>query len=143
MTTSTDYKKPIPRATGDTQPFWDFCKQRELRFQKCSDCGTFRHYPRPMCGDCGSLKFEWVKSTGKGKVYTWVTAHRAFHPGFQDELPLPIVIIDVEDAPGVRMMGNFNDGTKATDLKAGMLVQVVFEQITPELTIPKFKKASK
>ena len=139
--TTTEYKKPIPHPTGDTQPFWDFCKKHELRFQKCSSCGTFRHYPRPLCAECGSLDFEWVAVGPKGSVHSWVTAHRAFHPAFADEVPLPIVIIDVDEAPGVRMMGNFNDGTGADEVKMGMPVKIVFEDITEEYTLPKFAKA--
>jgi uncharacterized OB-fold protein len=55
---------------------------------------------------------------------------RAFHPGFEKEVPLPIVIVDIDDAPGVRIMSNFNDGTKHTELKVGMPVKIVFEEIS-------------
>ena len=139
--TTTEYKKPLPKPTGDTQVFWDHCKNHELRFQKCSKCSTFRHYPRPLCAECGSFDYEWVQVATKGTVHTWVTAHRAFHPGFADEIPLPIVIIDVTEAPGVRMMGNFNDGTGPDDLSVGMAVNIVFEDVTPEVTLPKLQKA--
>ncbi|MEE9285708.1 MAG: OB-fold domain-containing protein [Dehalococcoidia bacterium] len=142
MTTPTsDYQKPLPRPTGDTQPFWEFCKKHELRFQRCSKCGTYRHYPRPLCAECGSFDYEWAQVAPKGTVHTWVTAHRAFHPGFKEDLPLPIVIVDVDEAPGVRMMGNFNDGTKHEDLAVGAPVTIVFDDVTEEWTLPKFASA--
>jgi len=137
---TAQYKKPLPRPTGDTQPFWEFCKKHELRFQRCGKCGTFRHYPRPLC-HCGSFEVEWVQVEPKGKVHSWVTAHQAFHPGFADELPLPIVIIDVDGAPGVRMMGNFNDGAKDEDLRFGLPVKIVFDDVTEDWTLPKFARA--
>ncbi len=132
MTTQTapSAPKPMPAPLPDTQPFWDFCKKGELRFQKCSKCSTFRHYPRPMCPACGSFDFTWEQVAPKGKVHTWVTMMRAFHPGFEKEVPMPIVIVDIDDAPGVRIMSNFNDGTKHTDLKIGMPVTIVFEDIS-------------
>ncbi len=135
------YKKPVPRPTGDTAPFWAFCKKHELRFQRCRGCGTFRHYPRPLCNKCWSFEFDWVPVAPRGRVFTWVTAHRAFQPGFAEELPLPIVVIDVDEAPGVRMMGNFMDGTKDGELTVGMPVKIVFDDVTDELTLPKFAKA--
>lgn len=137
---TSDYKKPIPRPTEDTQPFWDFCKKHELRFQRCTDCGVFRHYPRPLCQACPSFNFEWVQVAPKATVHSWVTAHRPFHPGFADEMPLPIVIADVDEAPGVRLMGNFMDGTSPDDLSIGMAVEVAFDDVTEDWTLPKFKR---
>ena len=141
MTTTSEYKKPIPRPTGESQPFWDFCKKHELRFQRCSKCNTFRHYPRPLCGECGSFDYDWVQVAPKGTVHSWVTAHRAFHPGFAEELPLAIVIVDVDEAPGIRIMANYNDGTKADEVAVGAPVKIVFDDVTEEITLPKIARA--
>ena len=46
---SQEYAKPLPLMEGTTKEFYEFCKQRELRFQRCEDCGKWRHVPRPMC----------------------------------------------------------------------------------------------
>ena len=138
---TSDYKKPTPKPTEDSQPFWDFCKKHELRFQKCSDCGTFRHYPRPLCPECASFNLDWVQVGTKGTVHSWVTARRPFHPGFADEMPLAIVIADVEEAPGVRLMGNFMDGTAPDSLSMGMPIEIAFDDVTEDWTLPKFKKA--
>ena len=143
------YKKPLPRPTGDTAPFWEFCKKHELRFQRCSKCKTFRHYPRPLCASCGSFDYEWVQVAPKGKVHTWVTAYRAFHPGFEGELPVPIVIVDIDEAPGVRIMSNFNDGTKPEQVQVGLAVNIVFDDIgvadgkggQTDYSLPKIQRA--
>ncbi len=90
------YKKPLPRATAESQPFWAACKRHEVVFQKCRKCGKARHYPQPLCPNCHSFEYEWIKSTGKGKVHSYTIAHRAFHPGFEGETPYVIVIVDME-----------------------------------------------
>ena len=45
------------------------CREGKLLFQKCSDCGTSRHPPEPMCGSCGSLEWETFESSGHGALY--------------------------------------------------------------------------
>ena len=57
------YKRPLPRRRGMAGEFYDFCKQHELRFQRCTDCGTWRHVPREMCAKCGSFNWEWAQSS--------------------------------------------------------------------------------
>ena len=52
--------------------------------------------------------------------------------------PLPIVIVDVDEAPGIRIMANYNDGTKADEVAVGAPVKIVFEDVTEEVTLFKF-----
>ena len=53
----------------DGKPFWDGTARGELMVQKCSGCGRRRIPPRPMCPDCRSLENEWVRLSGKGRVW--------------------------------------------------------------------------
>ncbi|PON09684.1 hypothetical protein C2W62_54185, partial [Candidatus Entotheonella serta] len=41
---------------------YDYCKQHQLRFQRCSDCQTWRHMPRESCRNCGSFNWTWERS---------------------------------------------------------------------------------
>ena len=134
----TEYAKPLPAITLDSQPFWDALKRHELMIQRCRNCGTYRHYPRPMCSKCHSFDSEFVKVSGKGRVYSWTVAHHAYDFRFSEEVPYAIVIAELDD--GVRMMGNMVD-TKPEELKFGMPVEVVFEDVTDEITITKFRRA--
>src|SRR5207253_8188738 len=68
------YKLPLPKARGRAAEFYAFCKNHELRFQRCTECGTWRHIPRDMCAKCGSFNWEWARSSGKGKLFSWTTA---------------------------------------------------------------------
>jgi uncharacterized OB-fold protein len=133
-----EYTKPLPAMMGLTKPFYDWCKQRELRFQRCTQCGTWRHVPREMCPECGSFEWEWAKSSGRGKVFTWTVAARAMHPAFLDDIPYAPVVIEMEE--GVRLLSQVID-CQPDQLKIDMPVEVVFDDVTPEVTLPKFRRA--
>ncbi|HXR37091.1 MAG TPA: OB-fold domain-containing protein [Candidatus Binataceae bacterium] len=134
--TQSAYGKPLPLMRGYTKEFYDFCKNRELRFQRCSNCGAWRHTPRPMCGDCQSLKSEWVKVNGKGKVYTWTVTFQPLYQQFKEDVPYAGVIVELEEGP---RMVSWVTGIDPMALKVNMPVEVWFDDVTPEVTIPKFK----
>ena len=133
----TEYTKPLPLMTGLTKEFYDWCQKRELRFQRCTKCGTWRHVPREMCPDCGSFEWEWAKSSGRGKVFTWTVAARPMHPAFLD-IPYAPVVVQMEE--GVRLLSQVID-CPPDQLEMDMPVEVVFEDVTPEVTLPKFRRA--
>jgi uncharacterized OB-fold protein len=62
--------RPLPVIDEDTKPFWDYCKQHELRVQKCLRCGELRYPPNSICPNCMDMGSEWIKLNGKGKVYS-------------------------------------------------------------------------
>jgi uncharacterized OB-fold protein len=134
---ATAYTKPLPLLEGFANDFYAWCKQRELRFQRCSHCGTWRHVPREMCAACGSWQWEWKRSTGHGTVFTWTTIARALHPAFQTDTPYAPVVIDMDE--GVRLLSQMVD-CPPDQLRIGMPVEVVFEDVTPEITLPKFRR---
>lgn len=133
-----DYNKPLPQIMGEASEFWEGCKRHELLIQRCKDCSTYRHYPRPMCPNCGSWNVEWAKVSGKGKVYTYIVAHRPFHPAFSGDIPYAVVIVELEE--GVRMVSNVVD-CKPEDIYIGMPVEVVFDDVTEEVTLPRFQSS--
>ena len=132
------YSKPLPVLEGLTQEFYGFCRKGELRFQKCSDCNRWRHVPREMCAECGSVEWEWQRSSGQGVVFTWTVAERPLHPAFADAAPYAPVVVEMGE--GVRVLSEVID-CSPQDLYIGMPVVVVFEEVTAEITLPKFKLA--
>jgi uncharacterized OB-fold protein len=128
--------KPLPAMQGLTQEFYGFCKQRELRFQRCTGCGAWRHVPREQCAACGSQAWEWALSSGRGTVFTWTTVARAMHPAFQDDVPYAAVVIELDE--GVRVVSEVLDCPPEA-LAIGMAVEVVFADVTPDVTLPKFR----
>jgi hypothetical protein len=125
---------------GLAKEFYGFCRQRELRFQRCTDCGAWRHVPREMCPQCGSWQWEWARSNGCGTVFTWTTIARALHPAFQDDTPYAPIVIEMEE--GVRLLSQVID-CAPDQLRIGMAVEVVFEDVTGEVTLPKFRRQQK
>ena len=131
-----NYTKPLPVLEGFAKDFYGYCQQRELRFQRCKDCGAWRHVPREMCAECGSWNWEWAKSSGRGKIFTWIVAARPMHPAFQADCPYAPVVVEMDE--GVRLLSQVVD-CPPDELKMDMLVEVVFEDVTPEVTLPKFR----
>lgn len=132
----SSYTKPLPRGEDYNGEFYNFCKQHELRFQRCSDCQTWRHMPRESCRNCGSFEWTWERSEGKGTIFSWSVIHRALHPGFADELPYAVVLIELDE--GVRLVSHVL-GLDIAALKIGLPVEVIFEDVTPETTLHKFR----
>ena len=132
----SEYTKPLPRREEYNGEFYQFCKQHELRFQRCAACSTWRHMPRESCPTCGSFAWTWERSSGKGTVYSWIVIHRALHPGFTEDLPYAAVIVELEE--GVRLVTHV-PGLPPAQLRLDMPVEVVFDDVTPEVTLPKFR----
>ena len=93
--------------------------------------------PREGCRQCGSFEWTWEQSSGKGEVFSWTVIHRALHPGFNEELPYAAVIIELEE--GVRMVSHVVD-VPTESLVVGQPVEVFFEDVTAEVSIPKFRQ---
>ena len=77
----------------DDQFFWDGLRDHKLVFQQCSDCGTVRHPIEPMCGNCGSLEWGTMESSGHGTVYTWILSH---HPTEPDATPRIVALVELK-----------------------------------------------
>jgi len=131
-----EYLKPIPKPDGVSKDFWQGCLREELLLQKCSDCGRFQFYPRPICINCMSRNLEWVRSSGTGIVHSFTVVHQNVTPGFKDEVPYIFAIIEL--AEGVRLSTNIVD-CAPDDVYIDMPVEVVFESISPEINLPKFR----
>ena len=136
MTQPAKYAKPLPRIDEESKGFWEACRRHELYLQRCRACGRLRYYPRALCPSCLSDRSEWVRSAGTGTVYTFTVTHQNQSAGFRDALPY--VMAYVELAEGVRMLSNIV-GCAPDEVRIGMPVEVVFEDATPEITLPRFK----
>lgn len=133
------YDKPLPRPNTDTKPFWDGCKQHELRFQRCSDCGHVRWPASIVCPQCYSSDTEGIVASGKGKVYTFAIFHQVYHPAFADDVPYVTASVELEEGP--RLLTNII-GCSPDEVRCDMPVEVVWDDVTEDFSLPKFKPAS-
>ncbi|MBI2166254.1 MAG: OB-fold domain-containing protein [Chloroflexi bacterium] len=132
----TEYKKPLPYITDLSKPYWEFAKKHELRMQQCNKCRNFWYPPSFVCPSCWSRDFQWAQLSGRGKVNSWVVFHRAYYPGFQDEVPYNVIEVQLDEGP--RLMSNLV-GVKNEDIRENMPVEVFFEDVTHEVALPKFR----
>ncbi|MBI3744021.1 MAG: OB-fold domain-containing protein [Chloroflexi bacterium] len=132
------YNKPVPAADVLTQPFWDGCKAHELRMQRCIRCAAFIFFPSPMCHGCNGTEFRWERLSGRGTVYSFIVVYQATMPGFAQDVPYVVAWVELAEQRGLKMVSNIV-GCEPEDVRAGMPVEVVFEDVMAELTLPKFR----
>ena len=126
----------LPVLGGYTKEFYDWCQQRELRFQCCQECGTWRHPPRPMCTSCHSLEWAWAPTKGTGTVYCWTTVYQALDPAFAEDVPYAAVVVELDEGP---RLTTWVTGVVPDELQVGMPVEVWFDTVSDDVTLPKFK----
>ena len=129
------HEKPLPQPTADTKPFWDGCKDHQLRFQKCVKCHHVRWPPSMFCPECHASQTGWIVACGKGSVYTFAVYHRAFHKAFEGDLPYVTAIVELEEGP--RLLTNII-GCHPDNIRCGMPVEVAWEDVSEEFSLPKF-----
>jgi uncharacterized OB-fold protein len=139
MTTSANYQRPVPIPDEASKPFFDGARQRRLMVQRCSACGTMMWPAKPACINCLSPDVEWVQVSGKATLYSFVLMHQVYHPAFATEIPYNIAEVDL--AEGLRIISNIV-GCSNADLVIGMELEVTFEDVSDEVTVPKFRSAT-
>ena len=137
---TTQYKKPLPKVTKEDKPFWDACKQHKFMLPRCTKCGHMWFPPYGNCNKCLSFEREFVEVSGRGTVWGVIEMNQPYILAFQKDLPYVVVLIQLEEGPFMysNIVGVPND-----QVKVGMSVEVVFDDVTPEFTLPKFKPSTK
>ena len=140
--TTEEYTKPLPRPEEPelTEPFWEGTKRGELLIPRCSFCDEFFWYPREACPRCLQANWEWAPVSGRARLHTYTIVHQPAHPGFADDVPYAFAVIQLDE--GVRMMSNVVD-CPVEDLAINMPLEVVFDSVTDDWTLVKFKPAGK
>lgn len=107
-----------------SEEFFGFCAAGELRFQRCGDCGRWRHPPRLLCAGCGSAAWSWERSARRGVIYSWTVTHQAMSPVFADRVPYAIVVTELDEGP--RLVSGVHD-LPLDELRLGLPVEVGFD----------------
>lgn len=135
------YAKPLPVPDHDTRPFWEGCRAQRLMIQRCSQCGTHRFPPGPFCPKCRSREVEWIAASGRGHVFSWIVVE---HPVpadiYRGDVPYVVALVELEE--GVRMAANIV-GCDPYAITAEMPVRVSFEEVSDEITLPRFRPETK
>ena len=107
--------RPVRSMDPYADQFWKFTLDRELRLQKCSDCGKFRWPPGPTCDRCLSDNFDWAMVNGTGKVLSWTTFRRGYFPEYPP--PHTVIALELDEGP---LFISYPAGIEASQLREGM-----------------------
>jgi hypothetical protein len=131
--------RPRPKAavTHDNRFFWEGVAQRELRIQRCNTCHRLQHPPGPMCAACHGLDLGYLRSQGRGTVYSFVYVHHPAIPPF--EVPNLVVLVELEE--GTRIVSNLV-GAEREQVRIGLPVAVEFAEVEPGRLLPRFRPAA-
>jgi uncharacterized OB-fold protein len=130
------YNKPIPVPSSESKPYWDGLREHKLLMPRCDACEGYWFPPSLLCPRCNSAKWTWTAVSGRGRIFSYVVYHRVYHPGFADEVPYAVAVIELDEGP--RMISNVI-GIAPDKLACDMEVEVIYQPITEAITLPKFK----
>jgi uncharacterized OB-fold protein len=135
------YEKPLPRSEDPalTAPFWEAAKRHELLIPRCRYDNRYFWYPRQACPYCLREDWEWSPVSGRARLHSYTVVRQAQNPAFNEDVPYAYAIVQLDE--GVRLISNVVDCTIPDDLAMDMPLVVKFEDVTPEVTLVKFRPA--
>ncbi len=136
MVTSTsrdEARRPLPRPTPLSQPFWDATKEGKFLIQRCTSCKEYTWTPQMACRYCLTETLVWSEASGVGSIYTFVIIHKAAIPAFS--APYVLAVVDLAEGPQF-----FTCLTEVdpSEVVIGMPVEVAFVDVGP-LALPYFR----
>jgi uncharacterized protein len=130
--------KPVPFPRGEEQSWFDAARNGHLLYQQCAVCGGVPSYLRALCPVCWSSALVEKASAGRGVVYSFTIQYRPGGPGFADDVPYTLVLVDLEE--GFRVLADLRD-CPPQSLAVGLPVKVFFDEAAPDLVLPRFRPA--
>jgi uncharacterized OB-fold protein len=125
---------PMPRPSLLSQPFWDAANEGRLALQRCDSCSAYRWTPQILCPACFGESATWTDVSGRGKLYSFTTVHRAPVPGFD----VPYVLAVVELAEGPLMLTRLVDSDPAA-IAIDDPVEVAFTRASEAINLYTFR----
>ncbi len=130
---------PVPDAL--TQFFWDGVADGRLLILRCTACGFFVHWPRPICPRCSCEELRPEQVSGRGVLDTFTIPLQPYHPYFAARVPYVLGVVELAEQRHLKLVTNVVD-CPPEEVTVGMPLQVVFRQVAPGLTLPLFAPAS-
>jgi uncharacterized OB-fold protein len=114
-------------------PFWAGTKKHEIWLQYSKGANKFMFPPREVSpGDLTPMEeLVWTKVSGKGRIYSYTTIYQPAIAAFAEEAPYVHALIQLDE--GVRMVRN-------NSLQINTRVEAVFEDVTPDWTLVKWRR---
>jgi uncharacterized protein len=138
MAATTPPPAPLPIPNELTQFFWDGVARHELWIQRCGNCRHYLHFPKPICRFCRSRDLAGERVSGRATLYTWTIAVQPFHPFWVDKIPYTLATVELVEQLGLMFVTHVVECPES-ELRAGLPLEVVFHELSPELTLPLFR----
>ena len=137
-------ERPRPALDELSRPFWEAAGRGELAIQRCDDCGSYQHPPRPICQSCTSSSFAYAPVSGRGRVYSYTTNHQRNVAGFEDAVPYVNLIVELDEQPALYLLSDLPAG-EADWAEIGAAVVVAFDPLEDAegapIALPQFRPA--
>lgn len=131
----SDRLGPVPVPGPDDAPYWRALTQGVLLIQRCTDCGTVRHPPRPRCGNCVSAEHHWEAASGLGTVYSFTIVRHPPNRELAGLVPYVVALIELDEGP--RLVSNVV-GVDPEHVAIDQRVQVQFVPVDEGTVLPRF-----
>ena len=102
---------PRYRVDHDNKAFFRGWLDRKLLVNRCADCGTWHHPPKPVCPACWSSALVPTEVSGRGTVHLLVLLHQGpSAPGVDYAAgPYPVAAVELEEQPALRFTSTVVD----------------------------------
>jgi uncharacterized OB-fold protein len=139
MTENSPAKPILPTINDVNRPFWEGCASGKLLVQRCTQCGRLRYPAGVVCPECLGPEAEWQPMSGRGKVFSFIVFHRAYHKAWESKVPYVVAMIELDEGP---MLISNVVNVDATRLKVDDPVMVDYEPVDDDIVMPVFRPAS-
>jgi len=130
----------IPQPDEVSSPYWEAARRHEMQIQRCGSCRAYQHPPLASCRCCQSTDLRWTQISGRGTVYTFIIDRRLMVPGFDAPYVVAQIRPEETDDEMVRITANIK-ACDIHDVHIGMAVEVFFEDVAEDVTLPQFRPA--
>jgi uncharacterized protein len=129
---------PLPTPDDVSRFFWEGCREHRLLIQRCRACGHYIHPPRLVCRFCLSTELAPAEVSGRARVDTFTIPLQPYDAYFQSQVPYVLAVVELVEEKNLKLLTNVI-GCDPDNVRIGMEVEVVFTDVTAEVTLPHFR----
>ncbi len=134
----TPFQRPLPEPDDQSAFYWQAAREHRLAILRCRQCGRYVHYPRSECPACHATGVRPAPVSGQGRIHSYTVTHYVPAAGLRDAVPFVVALVELVEQTNLRIIANLRECAPA-DVRIGMPVEVFFEDVTPEVTLPQVR----
>jgi uncharacterized protein len=119
------------------EQFWEYVANNNLRFQRCTNCGTWRYPTAEVCHSCLGSNADWIEVTGRGTLLSYIVVRGGQLP--PESYPYCVAHAELDE--GVRYTAMMLD-QPMDSVTVGMPLQLVLRSSEDHGVLPQFVRLS-